>query len=166
MLNNVTVFSILTYASVNSTCDQPPPPPFSPGLLRGICPPCQSRGGAFANFALPEGRALANPGAIPELLTRRQFPIRIQLHRRFYWKKADWFICQGQEYLEEGCKGMFSILCTHFFFAYQKCITKLELSMWINVFWFNWIKFLLILFEERPFIFIKLFITYNFTALY
>ena len=29
-----------------------------------------------------------------------------------------------------------------------------------------WIKFLLILFEEHPFIFIKLFITYNFTALY
>ena len=26
MLNNVTVFSILTYASVNSTCAQRPPP--------------------------------------------------------------------------------------------------------------------------------------------
>ena len=54
-----------------------PPPPFSPGLLPGICPPCQSRGGAFANFALPGGRAFANPGAIPELLTRRQFPNEI-----------------------------------------------------------------------------------------
>ena len=95
MLNNVTVFSILTYASVNSTCDQPPPhrPCYCGAFARLVSP----GGGAFANFALPEGRALANPGAIPELLTRRQFPIRIQLHRRFYWKKADWFICQGQE---------------------------------------------------------------------
>ena len=33
--------------------------------------------GAFANFALPRGRAFANPGAISELWTRTQFPIRI-----------------------------------------------------------------------------------------
>ena len=42
-----------------------------------ICPPCQSRGGAFANFVLPGGRAFANPRAKPKLLTRTQFPIRI-----------------------------------------------------------------------------------------
>ena len=48
-------------ASVNSTSAQPPP---------GYC-------GEFANFALPGGWAFANPGAIPELLTRMQFPIRI-----------------------------------------------------------------------------------------
>ena len=34
-------------------------------------------GGAFANFALLGGRAFANPRAIPELLTRTRFPIRI-----------------------------------------------------------------------------------------
>ena len=33
--------------------------------------------GAFANFALPRGRAFANPGAKSELWTRTQFPIRI-----------------------------------------------------------------------------------------
>ena len=60
------------YASVNSSCAQTPPP----RLLRGIFPPCQSPGGAFANFVLPGGRAFANPGAIPELLTRTRFPIR------------------------------------------------------------------------------------------
>ena len=43
-------------------------------------------GGAFANFALPGGRAFANPGANPELLTRTRFPVRIQLHKGFYWK--------------------------------------------------------------------------------
>ena len=35
-----------------------------------------------------------------------------------------------------------------------------------STFFGYWIKFLLILFEEHPFIFIKLFITYNVTALY
>ena len=34
-------------------------------------------GEAFANFALPGGWAFANPGAIPKLLTRTRFPIRI-----------------------------------------------------------------------------------------
>ena len=34
-------------------------------------------GGAFAIFALPGGREFANPRAIPELLTRMRFPIRI-----------------------------------------------------------------------------------------
>ena len=33
--------------------------------------------GTFANFTLPGGRAFANPGAIPELLTGTQFAIRI-----------------------------------------------------------------------------------------
>ena len=36
-----------------------------------------SGGGALANFALPGGRAFANTGATPELLTRTRFPIRI-----------------------------------------------------------------------------------------
>ena len=60
------------YASVNSSCTHPPPPPPPP-----ICPPCQSRGGEFANFALPGGQAFANLRAKPKLLTRTQFPIRI-----------------------------------------------------------------------------------------
>ena len=55
-------------ASVNST--ELRPVPSRHGLLRGICPTLQSRGGTFAKFALPVGRAFANPGAIPELLTR------------------------------------------------------------------------------------------------
>ena len=67
----------------------------------------------------------------------------------------------GQEKIEEGCKDMFSILCMHFFIAYQARITwrNLELTEHES----NWIKFLL----NHPSIFIKLFdITYNFIVLY
>ena len=38
-------------------------------------------------------------------------------------KKEDLLVCQGQEKIEEGCKGMFLILCMHFFIAYQARIT-------------------------------------------
>ena len=62
------------YASVNSSCTQTTPPP---RLLRGIFLPCQSPGGAFANFVLPGGQAFANPGANPEVSTCKRFPIRI-----------------------------------------------------------------------------------------
>ena len=66
----------IMHQSIPPAASSPPPrPPL--GLLRGIRPPCQSGGEAFANFALPGGRAFANPGAIPELLTRTQFPIRV-----------------------------------------------------------------------------------------
>ena len=61
------------YASVNSTCAQPPPPGYCEAFARLVSP----GGGAFANFALPGGRAFANPRAIRELLTRTRFPIRI-----------------------------------------------------------------------------------------
>ena len=69
-------------ASVNSSCAQHPP-----GLLRGICPPCQSRGWGICKFWAARGRAFAKPGAIPELLTRTRFAIRKQLHRGFYWQR-------------------------------------------------------------------------------
>ena len=50
----------LDNASVNSTCAQPPPPP---GLLRGICPPCQSRGWGICKICTARG-----PGNVSWLL--------------------------------------------------------------------------------------------------
>ena len=47
----------------------PPPPRATAGHLSALSVP--------GNFALPGGRAFANPRAIPELLTRTRFPIRI-----------------------------------------------------------------------------------------
>ena len=82
------------------------------------------RHGAFAIFALPGGQAFANPGTNPELLTRTRVSYQnITTQRILLEKQADWLICQGRGKIEEVCKGMFSILCMHFFIAYQARIT-------------------------------------------
>ena len=47
-------------ASVDSNCDQSPL-----GYREAFARLFSPGGGAFANFALPGGRVLANPGAIP-----------------------------------------------------------------------------------------------------
>ena len=44
------------YASVNSTCAQLPP-----GQLRGICPPCQSRGWGIWKFCTAWGPGICQP---------------------------------------------------------------------------------------------------------
>ena len=97
-----------------------PPPRATVGDLPALSVP---GGGAFANFTLPGGRAFANPGANSELLTRTRFPINITTQRILLEKQADWLICQGREKIKEVFKGMFSILCMHFFIAYQARIT-------------------------------------------
>ena len=53
-----------------------PPPPLL-GNCGAFARLVSTGGGAFANVALPVGRVFANPRAIPELLTRTRFPIRI-----------------------------------------------------------------------------------------
>ena len=137
------------------------PSPTPPGYCGAFARLVSLGGGEFANFALPGGWAFANP----KLLTRTRFPIRIQLHKWFYWTKlGDWLICQGRETIEEVCKGMFSILCVHFFIAYQARITgRWSYRRESTVIESN---FCWVLFQEHPFIFLKLFITVNFTAHY
>ena len=71
------LINLLCYASVNSTCTQPPTP-----TTAGHMPTLsvtQSRGQEWGicKFCTAWGPAFANPGAIPELLTRTRFPIRI-----------------------------------------------------------------------------------------
>ena len=95
-----------------------PPPPLR--LLWGICPPCQSQVWGICNIALPGGRAFANPGTNPELLTHTHVSYQnITTQSILLEKQADWLICQGRQKIEEVCKGMFSISCMHFFIAYQ-----------------------------------------------
>ena len=64
---------LFIYASINSTCAQPPPPLSPQGHCGAFAHHVSPGGGAFANFALPGGRAFANLEAIPKLLTRTRF---------------------------------------------------------------------------------------------
>ena len=117
---------------------RPHPPPPSSGLLRGIRPPCQSRAWGIRKFCVARGPGICQPRGNSRAFDTHKVSYRnITTQRVLLGKKADWLICQGQEKIEEGCKGMFLILCRHFFIAYQATITwrNRELSTWINVVW-------------------------------
>ena len=83
----------ICYASVNSSFDQyrPPLPRASAGHLPALSVPGV---GHLQILRCPQGFKLLE----------KQAP-------------ADWLICPGREKIEEVCKGMFSILCMHFFIA-------------------------------------------------
>ena len=68
---------VLRYSCVMHQSIPAPPSPPAPGYCGAFAGLVSPRGGAFANFVLPGSRAFPNPGAIPELLTRTRFPIRI-----------------------------------------------------------------------------------------
>ena len=142
-----------------------PPPRATAGHLHALSVPGV---GHLQILHYPGGRAFANPGAIPEVLTRTRFPIRIWLHRRFYWKKS------RLAHLSTTLKDMNKLkrvvkACSRFYacVAYQARITLRNWSYRCeSTFFGHCIKFLFILFEENPFTFIKLFITNNFTVPY
>ena len=120
------------YASVNSSCAQPPP-----GLLRGICPPCQSRGWGICKFCAAWGPGICQPRGQPRAFdTHAVFYPNITTQRILLEKPGDWLICQGREKLLKRFVKAFS-----WFYA---CISSLlikpelhsetrELSTWINV---------------------------------
>ena len=137
--------------------------PSPPGLLRGICPPCQSRGWGICKFCPARGPGICQPRAFDTHAVSYQ---NITTQRILLGKKADWLICQGQEKIEEGCKGMFLILCISSLLIKPELHSEIGSYRCESTFFGYWIKFLLILFEKHPFIFIKHFITYNFSALY
>ena len=101
------------HASVKASCAQPPP-----GYCGAICPHCQSRGWGISKVALP------TPGPPSNIWHARGFLSEHNYTVDFSEKKnADWLISQGREKIVEGSKDMFSILCMHFFIAYQSGIT-------------------------------------------
>ena len=63
------------HQSIPAAPTLPPPPP--PGYCGAVARLVSPGVGAFANFVLSGGRAFANPGKIPKLLTRTRFPIII-----------------------------------------------------------------------------------------
>ena len=153
----------LINASVNTTCAQPPPP--LPGLLRSICPPCHSRGWGICKFCTARGPGVCQPWDHFWAFDTNAVSYQNRTTQKVLLEKTQiGSSVKDRNKLKRVVKAC-SRLCMHFFIALsQDYIAKLELSMWINVFGY-WIKFLLILFEEHSFILIKLFITYNLTAL-
>ena len=106
-----------------------PPAPSSPGLLRDICPPCQSRGWGICKFCTARGPGICQPrGHSLAFDTHAVSYQNTTTQKVLLEKKADWLICQGQEYIEEGCKVMFSILCMHFFIAYHSEIGAIDVN--------------------------------------
>ena len=140
-------------------CPAPPPPP-TPGVLRSICPPCQSWGGAFANFALPGGGGglLPTPGPFPSFWHAVSCQ-NVTTQKVLLGKKQIGSSVKDRNRLKRVVKA-----CSRFYARISTLLIEPELP-----FFGYWIKLLLILFEEHPFIFIKLFITYksyNFTTVY
>ena len=107
--------------------DQPipaaPSPPPQPRANGGICPPCQSRGWGICKFCVTRWPGICQSRCHSELSTRTRFPIEIYYTEDFAGKtsRLAHFSRTGKKL--RGCKGMFSILCMHFFIAYQARIT-------------------------------------------
>ena len=78
----------------------PAAPTPHPGLLRGICKFCGTRGPGIYQ---PRGHSRAfDPHALSyQNITTQRILLR---------KKVDWLICQGRRKIEKGFKGMFLIL--------------------------------------------------------
>ena len=102
-----------------SICAQPNLVP--PRLLRGICPPCHSRGWGICKSCAARGPGICQPRGQP-----RAFDTHAVSYRNIHYtedftgkKKTDWLICQGWEKTDVVCKGMFSTFCMHFFIAYH-----------------------------------------------
>ena len=108
-------------ASVSCICQfrlRPAPPP-PPGAT-----PVSPEGGAFFKFCAARGPGICQPRGHSQAFDTHAVSYQnITTQRILLGKKGDWLICQGQEKIEEGCKGMFLILCMHFFIAYQARIT-------------------------------------------
>ena len=125
----------LNYASVNSTCAQPPTPP---GLLRGICPPCHF------------------PGPFPSFLHARGFLSEYTYTEGFTEKKKE----IGSSVRDRNKLKRVVKASSRFYVCISSLLIKPELQSenWSyrceSTLFGYWIKFLLILFEEHTFIFI------------
>ena len=98
----------------------PAAPSQPPRLLRGICPPFQSRGWSICKFCVAR-----EPGICPPRGQPRAFEIHavsyqhITTQRILLEKQADWLICQGREKLKRFVKA-----CSRFY----SCISSLLIN--------------------------------------
>ena len=158
---------LFSYASVNSTCAQPPAP--CPRATAGHLPAMSVPGvGHLQILHRPGAGHLPTPGPFPSFWHARDFLSEYNLHRRFYWKKKQ----IGSSVKDRNKLKRVVKACSRFYACISSSLIKPELHSenWSyrcdSTFSGYWIKFLLILFKDHTFIVIKLFIRYNFTALY
>ena len=119
----------------------PSPPP--PGLLRVFASLVSPGDGAFANFALPGGRTFANPRAIPELFDAHAVSYQNVTTQRILLEKKKKNILALLSRTGINCRGLerhvldFTCLCAFLhYLSSHNYFAKLEVSIWINVFWF------------------------------
>ena len=93
--------------------------PDPPRATAGQLPPYQSQGWGIFKLYAARGPCICQPRTFDTHAVSYQ---NITSQRILLEKQADWFVYQGWEKTEEVCK-MFSILCMHFFIAYQARIT-------------------------------------------
>ena len=77
---------------------------------------------AFARLVSPEGGAFANPGAIPELLTRTRFPIRMTTQKVLLERKQIGSSVKGKNKLKRVVKA-----CSQFYGCISLLLIKPEL---------------------------------------
>ena len=139
-------------------------------------PPSQATVGHLPALSFPPGVGhlqilcclgaghLLIPGPFPSFWHACNFQSEYNYTEDFTGEKADRLICQGW-------RGLWRHVLD-FMYAFLHCLSSQSYiaksgAIDLNQCFFGfWVKFLLILFEKHPFIFIKLFITYNFTVLY
>ena len=113
-----------------------PSPP--PGLLRGICPPCQSRGWGICKFCTARGPGICQPRGHSQAFDTHAVSYQnITTQKVLQQKKQIGSSVKDRNKFKRVVKACSRFYAMHFFIAYQARITqrKLELSMWINVFW-------------------------------
>ena len=136
----------------------------SPWLLRDICRPCKSRGWGICKFCTARGPGICQPrGHSRAFDTHADSYQNINTQRALLEKKQIGSSVKDRNKLKRVVK---------FYTCISSLLIKPKLHNEIGAIDGNQ-RFLVIesnfysyYFEEHPFIFIKLFITYNFTALY
>ena len=131
----------------------PSPPPGYCGAFAGLVSPGSA---AFANLALP-GPGICQPRAFDTHAVSYQ---NITTQQILLEKQAYWLICQGREKIEEVCNS--SLLIKPELHSDYGSYRRESTFFWL----LNQVSLVMILFEEYPFIVIKLFIAVNFTAHY
>ena len=97
-----------------------PSPP--PGLLRGICPPCHSRGWGICKFCAARWAGICQPqGHSRSFDTHAVSYQNITTQRILLGKKADWLICQDRKKLETVVKA-----CSWFYACISSLLVKPE----------------------------------------